>query len=65
MTVYSYACADCEGMEACPGKISVETEEELSKLVVAFFFPFGFPASRLSDLGQLRIYASLREFTVN
>ena len=33
MTVYSYACADCEGMEACPGKIAVETEEELWKLV--------------------------------
>ena len=33
MTIYSYACADCEGMETCPGKITVETEEELWKLV--------------------------------
>ena len=33
MTVYSYACADFEGMETCPAKIAVETEEELWKLV--------------------------------
>ena len=33
MTVYTYACAYCEGMEACPAKIAVETEEELWKLV--------------------------------
>ena len=33
MTVYSYACADCEGMEACPGKITVETEAELWQLI--------------------------------
>ena len=33
MTVYSYACADCEGMEACAAKIVVETEEELWKIV--------------------------------
>jgi predicted small metal-binding protein len=30
---YSYACADCEGMEACPAKIVAETEEEVWKLV--------------------------------
>ena len=30
---YSYACADCEGMESCPGKVVTETEEELWKLV--------------------------------
>ena len=33
MTTYSYACADCEGMETCPAKITVETENELWKLV--------------------------------
>jgi hypothetical protein len=31
--IYTYACADCEGMEACPGKITVETEAELWKLI--------------------------------
>jgi hypothetical protein len=30
---YSYACADCEGMETCPGKIITETEDELWQLV--------------------------------
>ena len=30
---YSYACADCEGMEACPGRVVAETEEELWHLV--------------------------------
>ena len=30
---YSYACADCEGMETCPGKIITETEDELQQLV--------------------------------
>lgn len=30
---YSYACADCEGMEACPGKIVAETEDEVWKLM--------------------------------
>jgi hypothetical protein len=30
---YSYACADCEGMEACPGKVIAETEEEVWKLI--------------------------------
>lgn len=33
MTAYSYACADFEGMEACPGNMTAETEEELLKLV--------------------------------
>ena len=31
--VYSYACADCEGMETCPGKVTAETEEEVWKLM--------------------------------
>lgn len=30
---YSYACKDCEGMEACPGYFVAETEEELWKLM--------------------------------
>jgi predicted small metal-binding protein len=30
---YSYACADCEGMEACPGKVVAETEDEVWKLM--------------------------------
>ncbi len=30
---YSYACADCEGMEACPGKVIAETEDEVWKLM--------------------------------
>ena len=30
---YSYACADYEGMESCPGKVVAETEEELWKLI--------------------------------
>ena len=30
---YSYACADCEGMEACPGKVVAETEAELWQLI--------------------------------
>ena len=30
---YSYACADCEGMEACPGLVVSETEDELWQLV--------------------------------
>jgi len=33
MTVYSYACADCEGMEACPAKVVAETEDEVWKLM--------------------------------
>lgn len=32
-TTYSYACKDCEGMEACPGQVVTETEDELWKLV--------------------------------
>jgi len=30
---YSYACADCEGMEDCPGKVVAETEDEVWKLM--------------------------------
>ena len=30
---YSYACADCEGMEACPGKVVAETKDEVWKLM--------------------------------
>ena len=30
---YSYACADCEGMEACPGKVTAATEDEVWKLM--------------------------------
>ena len=30
---YSYACADCEGMEACPGEVVAETEDEVWKLM--------------------------------
>ena len=30
---YSYACADCEGMEACPGKVVAETEGGVWKLM--------------------------------
>ena len=33
MAAYSYACADCEGMEACPGKVVAETPEEVMQLV--------------------------------
>jgi len=33
MTGYSYACADCEGMEACPAKVVAETEEEVWELM--------------------------------
>ena len=33
MTIYAYACADCEGMETCPGKVVAETAEEVMKLV--------------------------------
>jgi len=33
MTIYSYACSDCEGMETCPGKVVAETAEEVMKLV--------------------------------
>ena len=30
---YSYACADCEGMESCPGKVTAATEDEVWKLM--------------------------------
>jgi len=30
---YSYACADWEGMETCPGKVVAETKAEVWKLV--------------------------------
>jgi len=30
---YSYACADCEGMETCPGKVIAETEDEVWRLM--------------------------------
>ncbi|MBT6203366.1 MAG: DUF1059 domain-containing protein [Alphaproteobacteria bacterium] len=30
---YSYACKDCEGMEACPGKFVAETQDEVWKLM--------------------------------
>jgi hypothetical protein len=32
-TTYSYACADCEGMEACPAQFTAETQEELWQLM--------------------------------
>ncbi len=32
-TAYSYACADCEGMEDCPGKVVAGTEEEVWRLM--------------------------------
>ena len=30
---YSYACRDCEGMEACPASIVAETQDELWQLM--------------------------------
>jgi hypothetical protein len=30
---YSYACADCDGMEACSGEVVAETEDEFWKLM--------------------------------
>lgn len=30
---YSYTCADCDGMETCPGKVIAETEEEVWELM--------------------------------
>ena len=30
---YSYACADCEGMEDCPGVVTAATEDEVWKLM--------------------------------
>ena len=32
-TAYSYACKDCEGMEACPGLVVASTEDEVWKLM--------------------------------
>ncbi len=32
-TIYSYACKDYPGMEACPGQFTAETEDELWKLM--------------------------------
>ena len=30
---FSYACADCEGMETCPGRVVAATEEEVWSLM--------------------------------
>ena len=30
---YSYACRDCEGMEACPASIVAQTRDELWELM--------------------------------
>ena len=30
---YSYACRECEGMEACPASVIAETKDEVWKLV--------------------------------
>ena len=30
---FSYACKDCDGMEACPGKVVAATEDEVWKLM--------------------------------
>ena len=30
---YSYACRDCEGMEACPASVVAETRDEVWKLM--------------------------------
>ena len=32
-SAYSYACRDCEGMEACPASVVAETKEEVWKLI--------------------------------
>ncbi len=32
-TTYSYACKDYPEMEACPGKVIAETEDEVMKLL--------------------------------
>ncbi len=32
-SAYSYACRDCEGMEACPASVVAETEAEVWKLI--------------------------------
>ncbi len=33
VTAYSYACRDCEGMEACPASFVAETREEVRELM--------------------------------
>ncbi|MDH3688388.1 MAG: DUF1059 domain-containing protein [Gammaproteobacteria bacterium] len=33
MKSYSYACKDYPGLEGCPGRFQVETEDELRKLI--------------------------------
>ncbi|WP_027258378.1 DUF1059 domain-containing protein [Leisingera aquimarina] len=30
---FSYACRDCEGMEACPASVVAETEDEVWRLM--------------------------------
>jgi predicted small metal-binding protein len=30
---YTYACKDYPGMEACPGSVTAETEDEVMKLI--------------------------------
>ena len=30
---YSYACRDCEGMEACPASVVAETKDEVWRLI--------------------------------
>ena len=30
---FSYACRDCEGMEACPASVVAETKNEVWKLI--------------------------------
>ncbi|MDU8910490.1 DUF1059 domain-containing protein [Aestuariicoccus sp. MJ-SS9] len=35
MKAYSYACRDCEGMEACPASVVAETEAEVWQLMEA------------------------------
>ncbi len=30
---FSYACRDCEGMEACPASVIAESKEEVWKLM--------------------------------
>ncbi|MBE1284897.1 MAG: DUF1059 domain-containing protein [Rhodobacteraceae bacterium] len=30
---FTYACRDCEGMEACPASVTAETEEEVWRLM--------------------------------
>ncbi len=32
-STYTYACRDCEGMEACPASFTAETEDELWQLM--------------------------------